>query len=341
MYLSRDVDAVADVAALGEAAAGCAATLLVPLRPGADLDTAGPAAPWLPGAVPAAARLELVLVDPGVPACRQLVEDLMAATEDGRRFEVVILDGETDGIDQITRILGDRRGLDAVHLVSHGAAGGLWFGDTWLDSARLAADADAVRAWGAALDEEADLLLYACGLAGGEAGRGLVQALADLTGADVAASTDLTGDLGRGGDWDLEYRCGRIETAIAFDLDLQSNWAGLLAAPTTADGTVATDEDVAYTFGLADFSYSDGDGDPLVQIQVTGLGLDGSLKFEGVAVTRGQVIAAADIDAGLLEFVPAPDANGAACGQFQFRVHDGTDYSAETATLAILSAAFD
>ena len=51
-------------------------------------------------------------------------------------------------------------------------------------------------------------------LAASAGGQSLVQELAQLTRADVAASTDLTGAAALGGDWDLEVRRGAIETRI-------------------------------------------------------------------------------------------------------------------------------
>ena len=44
----------------------------------------------------------------------------------------------------------------------------------------------------------------ACDLASTDAGRLLVSQLEGLTGCDVAASDDATGDPGQGGDWILE-----------------------------------------------------------------------------------------------------------------------------------------
>src|SRR5438046_9105422 len=45
--------------------------------------------------------------------------------------------------------------------------------------------------------------------------------------------------------------------------------------------------------------------------QVTGLATNGTLKYNGAAVTLNQVITAADISSGLLTFDPAADQNGA------------------------------
>ena len=76
----------------------------------------------------------------------------------------------------------------------------------------LAAYAGQIATWRDALADDGDLLLYGCDLAGGEDGRTLLEGLRALTGADVAASTDDTGHAVLGGDWELEYARGEIET---------------------------------------------------------------------------------------------------------------------------------
>ncbi len=84
----------------------------------------------------------------------------------------------------------------------------------------------------------ADLLIYGCDLAAGQQGRALVQALGSLCDCDVAASTDMTGQAMYGGDWQLEFVLGHVETTVAFSETVQQDWAGLLAVvtvDTTAD----------------------------------------------------------------------------------------------------------
>ena len=46
---------------------------------------------------------------------------------------------------------------------------------------------------------------------------------------DVEASVDLTGAAVLGGDWDLEYQQGRIETSLPFSIDVRQQWDGVLA----------------------------------------------------------------------------------------------------------------
>lgn len=56
-----------------------------------------------------------------------------------------------------------------------------------------------------------------------------------MTGADVAASTDLTGSALLGGDWTLEASAGSIETTVPFAADVLTRWQGTLDV-VTGDG---------------------------------------------------------------------------------------------------------
>ena len=75
-----------------------------------------------------------------------------------------------------------------------------------------------------------------------EAGAELVDELAEILDADVAASDDLTGHEALGGDWSLEYVVGELETDIVVSQWAQSHWKHSLAAATfVAADTVTTD----------------------------------------------------------------------------------------------------
>jgi len=138
----------------------------------------------------AVVRRELVFVDTGVEGYQALLADLQSADSRARQLEVVLLDGERDGIQQISEILEGREDLDAIHIVSHGTEGAVQLGSTWLTGENLDAYRSAIAGWGDALSEKADLLFYGCDLAGGESGTAFVESLSNLTGADVAASTE-------------------------------------------------------------------------------------------------------------------------------------------------------
>ena len=159
----------------------------------------------------------------------ELVDDLMRQRGGGRLFDIVMLDADEDGVAQIDRVLAGEHDLAAIHILSHGASGSIGLGSSRVDAGFLADHEAAVAGWGRALQADGDLLLYGCDVAAGEQGRAFLQQLARLTGADVAASDDATGDTALGGNWRLEARVGLVEAAVAIDADGQARWHGLLA----------------------------------------------------------------------------------------------------------------
>lgn len=172
---------------------------------------------------------ELVIIDPTTPDYQSLVDDLISQNGNGRSFEIVLLDSAGNGIEQIDDILNAYQDLDAVHILSHGSDGGIQLGDAYLNLDSLSANASTIESWHDAFSEEGDLLIYGCDLAASEDGQSLVEALARLTGADVAASDDLTGHEDLGGDWDLEHAEGVIETEVVVSEAGQRNWSSVLA----------------------------------------------------------------------------------------------------------------
>ncbi len=114
-------------------------------------------------------RLELVIVDPLVADYQKLVADL-SRNDPTRHLDVIILRSDRDGIEQVTRALARYQHLDAVHLITHGAANGIVIGDTWLNSLNVASYSAQLRQWRLALAPHADLLFYACNLAQNDVG---------------------------------------------------------------------------------------------------------------------------------------------------------------------------
>ncbi len=179
---------------------------------------------------PGESRSEVVFVDPTVPNYQELLAGM------DPHIDVVMLDGGTDGMHQMASVLEGRTGIDAIHIISHGSAGELHLGTGTLStesmSNQYAQDLATIQT---ALSEQADILVYGCEFAKGDAGQAAVDMLAQLTGGDVQASTDLTGSISLGGDWEFEVSTGTIETSLAIDYDAQMNWAGILGTETVAD----------------------------------------------------------------------------------------------------------
>ncbi len=94
-------------------------------------------------------------------------------------------------------------------------------------------------------------------------------------------------------------------------------------APSGADKTVSTNEDIDYTFTVNDFGFSDIlDGDNFTQVKITTLPATGSLTLNGNAVTAGNLVTVSDITSGKLKFTPAPNDNGNNYANFTFQVQD-------------------
>lgn len=144
---------------------------------------------------------------------------------------VVVLDVDQDGLNQIRESLAGYSNLSAIHIVSHGSDGRVQLGGFQLSAANADSRSDDLSAIGAALSATGDIRLYGCDVALTDSGRHFVDQLADLTGADVAASDDTTGI---SGDWDLEYAAGTIESSTPDllhtylgDLELEGLAAGV------------------------------------------------------------------------------------------------------------------
>lgn len=191
-----------------------------------------------------AARHEVVFVDTSVDDWETLVGDIDTASGKNT-LDVVLIDARRDGIDQISTALADRQAIDAIHIISHGSDGMLQLGTTQLDSTTLSARANQIQGWERALSSEADILLYGCDVARTADGQAFVARLGTLTGTDVAASSDKTGNAVQGGNWQFEYKVGSIETQSVAGATEPTQWSGTLAI--TSNGTVTSTQTTSAT----------------------------------------------------------------------------------------------
>ncbi|MCK5396218.1 MAG: DUF4347 domain-containing protein, partial [Gammaproteobacteria bacterium] len=188
-------------------------------------------------------RTELVILDSRAPNYQQLHNDVIKAQQSGRDINVVILDAHRDGIEQISEALSKYNKLDAVHIVSHGSDSQLQLGATQLDKQNIQQRSKEIETWKHVFTDGGDLLIYGCNLADTNDGKAMVNRLSSLTATDVAASDDLTGNKLLGGDWELEYNVGDVETKIAFSENAQQQWQGSLASPVANNDSYSVAED--------------------------------------------------------------------------------------------------
>jgi Ca2+-binding RTX toxin-like protein len=158
-------------------------------------------------------RKAIAFIDATVPDCQTLIDGVMPETE------VIKLESNRNAIAQIAEALQDRK-FSVIHIISHGQPGCLQLGNIQLNwdklDDRTGNFALAVKEWGRSLTPQAEILIYGCNVAQGNIGKAFVNRLSQLTGANVAASENLTGCQALGGDWKLTAIAGKIKADLAF-----------------------------------------------------------------------------------------------------------------------------
>lgn len=173
----------------------------------------------------------LVLIDSGVPEWQDLVDATVAGTE------AIALETEQDGIEQISAILAERKGLHTLHILSHGSAACLQLGNGYLTLENLNSYGTLLQQWVQAFSPDCSpsVLFYGCEVAAGDRGEQFIQKLSQLTGTTVAASNSKTGSNTLGGNWNFEVKTGAIDTVLPFDSATLNHYNSVLATFTVTN----------------------------------------------------------------------------------------------------------
>jgi hypothetical protein len=164
-------------------------------------------------------------------------------------------------------------------------------------------------------------------------------------GAETQVNTYATGDqwapqiaaLSDGGwmvTWTSDGADGDTYTVLQQRYNSDGEVYGINHAPSAADVIVSLREDHRYAFSNLALGFTDAkDGDALASVTITALPGNGTLKLDGVTVTTGQVISAAD----LTDLIWTPDKNafGTSLATIRFTMSDdgGTlSHGADTST---------
>ncbi|MBD1857469.1 MULTISPECIES: DUF4347 domain-containing protein [Leptolyngbya] len=211
-------------------------------------------------------RAEIAFVDPSVPEVSSLVAGVRS------QIEVILLDGDRDGIVQIAEVLENRRQIKAIHLISHGTPGAILLGTAQLSAETMRIYARSLMQWSEALSADAEILIYGCEVAQGA--EALLQQMSELTGATIAASATKTGCAELGGNWELEVRTGECQTELAFGMEARARYRSILANdPVIVTGatTYNAPRNLANVDGVLYFSAVSGSGTELWRVDpVTG-----------------------------------------------------------------------
>jgi hypothetical protein len=180
----------------------------------------------------------IAFIDSGVLGYPALAQGIKSSTT------VVVLDSQIDRIKQITQTL-QQGNYQEVHLITHGSPGCLNLGNTQLSLDTLQDYTPDLKTWFSSDAHlsvsglSCTLLIYGCNVASGDAGAEFITKLQQLTGADIAASTSLTGNARLGGNWALELTTNPdLNLDLVIDEKTQLTYQGVLA-----DFTVTTTDD--------------------------------------------------------------------------------------------------
>ena len=203
-----------------------------------------------PGDVPALApnpnATEILFVDPRVANWKTLASSV------DKSVQVVVIDPNRDGISQVTQALQGRSNLKSIQFLTYGSAGQIELGNAPITADTLAAAKQQVASWSDHLAANADIEFWGCDVGQGASGQQFVDTVHALTGAQVGASTDATGDAALGGDWTLERTTGVLAVGSPFSESAMAGYHGVLdtAVPTVSfvSGTVPSDVLLGGTF---------------------------------------------------------------------------------------------
>ncbi|MBF8271041.1 MAG: swmB [Magnetococcales bacterium] len=213
-------------------------------------------------------RREIMFIDPRVPDYETLLKGASP------NLQIVVLDARQDGVQRISEILaGLGTQFDAIHIISHGSDAQVQLGHAILSDQTMENHQEALQGWGKALSADGDILFYGCDVGAGEKGAAFVDRVAAITGADVAASENITGAVNKGGDWILERTVGTLESGVVVDAAAQKDYQGALATISVTS--------------LTDTATENGDGDGKVSLREaikaarTDASIDGSTAGSG------------------------------------------------------------
>src|SRR4028119_1613162 len=119
----------------------------------------------------------IVILDPTVPDSNHLASGVKPGTA------TYILESQPDACEQITTLLAQHKGIEAVHIISHGRSGSLYLGTTELNSSNCENYSQQLQQWRNSFTPNASIILYGCNAAAGERGSQSITQLLLLNGA--------------------------------------------------------------------------------------------------------------------------------------------------------------
>jgi hypothetical protein len=163
----------------------------------------------------------VVFIDPSVSDSEILQAGVIAG------IEVITLSQNQDGIQQITNFLQQHPQITTIHIVSHGAPGCLYLGNSQLNWQNIHKYGEYLQSW-QRTNGNLSIYLYGCNVAAGDAGEEFIAKLHQVTGAKIAASAKRIGNVALRGSWELEVSTPtKIAPSLAFCADTLATYQGV------------------------------------------------------------------------------------------------------------------
>ena len=192
---------------------------------------------------------QVVFIDTQVEDYQQLIRSF------DKNTEIYLIQSNENGFDKINQTLKGYKNIDSLHIIGHGSAGQILFGDALLSNDTFNQYSKTLKSIGSNLSQSGDILFYGCNIASNERGLSLFSKISEITNADIAASDDVTG---KGGDWHLETNIGIIETKNIQVADYEHS---LLQSGVSSIGTYVEEKPNATDFRARSQSGSGEDSD--------------------------------------------------------------------------------
>ena len=217
------------------------------------------------------------------------VEDYETITSSFKKnTEFYLINANEDGFKRIGEILKDRENIDALHLIGHGSAGQILFGNAFLNNDTIDSYQSTLSSIGQSLTETGDILFYGCNVASTEQGKLLIKKISEITKADIAASKDLTG---KDGNWDLEKEEGFINVK-KLRVENYDHSLGSLSAVSSPSGTGITHKDANVTIITSGNIGLGSSGGAALTSNTFGI----AIEEQGVSVSTGDHISDVNVD---------------------------------------------
>ncbi|WP_341734487.1 FG-GAP-like repeat-containing protein, partial [Microcoleus sp. EPA2] len=171
---------------------------------------------------------EIVILDPTIPDSQQIAQGIKPHTA------TYILKNQPDAVEQITTVLAQHTGIAALHIITHGDSGSLYLGTTELNSSNIQNYSYQFQQWRNSLTDNANIILYGCNVAAGDRGNQFLTQLHQLTGANISANSQPTGNSALGGSWDIPQLIPPSSKApqLALTETTLNNYSGVLGFAT-------------------------------------------------------------------------------------------------------------